>query len=324
MKAVIIDDRYESHALEREEFKKAGAEVVEITNVNPSDDQIVAECKDADAIVVNLAPLGAELLGKFEKCRVIARYGVGYDSIDAAAATEKGILICNVPDYCMEEVSDQALALFMACARQIRFRDASVRKGDWDANGPTPIYRIAGRKFGLVGYGHIPRALHRKLKGFNLGEVLIYDPFVDEDEIKKAGGRKVDFDTLLKESDYVSIHAPLNEKTKHLFNAEAFSKMKPSSILVNTSRGGLVDTAALVDALKSGRIAWAGIDVHEQEPAPADYPLKAMDNVVLSDHKGFYSEEAQADLQQKAARAAAQVLMGEIPASVVNKAAIKK
>ena len=206
-KAVIIDDRYKSHDLEKEEFKKAGASVTEITEVNPSDSVILEACRDADAVVVNLAPLGAELIAAFEKCRVISRYGVGYDSIDVAAASAKGISVVNVPDYCAEEVSDQAVALFLACVRQIRFRDASIRRGEWDSAAAGPIHRIAGRTFGLVGYGHIPRVVHRKIKGFDLGEVLVFDPFVDAEEIKAAGARKVDFDALLAEADYISIHA---------------------------------------------------------------------------------------------------------------------
>ena len=319
-KAVIIDDRYKSHDLEKEEFKKAGATVTEITEVNPSDSVILDACRDADAVVVNLAPLGADLIAGFEKCRVISRYGVGYDSIDVAAASAKGISVVNVPDYCAEEVSDQAVALFLACVRQIRFRDASIRRGEWDSAAAGPIHRIAGRTFGLVGYGHIPRVVHRKIQGFDLGEVLIYDPFVDAEEIKAAGGRKVDFETLLAESDYISIHAPLNEKTRHLFGQEAIARMKPTAVLINTSRGGLVDGDALAKALSAGGIAWAGLDVHEQEPVGSDYPFLELENVVLSDHRGFYSVEAQADLQRKAAGYAAQVLKGEDPGSIVNKA----
>ena len=323
MKAVIVDDRYESHHLEKEEFAQAGAEIVELRTVNPSEEEILAVCKDADAIVVNLAAITGNVIRQLEKCKVIARYGVGFDNVDAQAATEKGILIVNVPDYCMEEVSDQALALFMAGARQIRYRDSLIRSGGWNTDGIGPMYRLAGRKFGIVGYGHIPRALHRKLKGFNFAEVLISDPFVPAEEIKAAGGTPVDFDTLLKEADFISIHAPLMEKTKHMFNADVFKKMKKTAGVINTSRGGLIDTAALAAALKNGEIAWAGLDVHEEEPVARDYPLLTMDNVVLSDHKGFYSEESLSDLQQKAARYAAQVLKGETPASVVNKAALK-
>jgi D-3-phosphoglycerate dehydrogenase len=184
------------------------------------------------------------------------------------------------------------------------------------------MHRIAGRTMGLVGYGHIPRVLHRKLAGFSLGRVLVYDPYVEETVVQRAGAQQVSFQTLLAESDYISIHAPLTESTRHMFDAEAFSQVKPGVILVNTSRGGLVDTTALTAAIREGRVGWAGLDVHEEEPVPPDYPLLEMERVVLSDHRGFYSQESQAELQQKAARYAAQVLAGETPESVVNRGAL--
>lgn len=317
-KAVIIDDRFASHELERGVFSRLGAEISELTHHNPTAEEIVATCEDADAILVNLAQLPENVIGRLKKCRVIARYGVGYDNVDVKAATAKGIVFVNVRDYCTEEVSDQALALFLACVRQIRFRDASLRNGEWDSRACGPIHRIAGNTFGLVGFGHIPQVLNRKLKGLDLGEVLVYDPFVSTDEVNAAGARKVDFETLLAESDYISIHAPETPETRHMFAAEQFRKMKSSAVLINTARGGLVDTDALAAALTNGEIAWAGIDVHEQEPVPRDYALSGLDNAVLSDHKGFYSEEAQAELQQKAALYAAQVLNGETPPTVVN------
>ncbi len=322
-KAVILDDRYESHALERQELAKADADVVEVRTANPSEEEVLAACRDADAIVVNLAKLPGSVIRQLEKCRVIARYGVGFDNVDAKAATEKGIRVVNVPDYCMEEVSDQALALILACARQIRFRDEAIRAGKWDTAEAGPIYRIAGKTFGIVGFGNIPQALHRKLKGFDPGAVLVYDPFIPAEVVERAGAKLVDLDTLLRESDYISVHAPLTEKTRHMFGGEQFAKMKPTAIFVNTSRGGLVDTAALAEALEKGTIAWAGIDVHEQEPVPKDYPLLKMPNAVLSDHKGFYSEESLQELQRKAAACAAEVLMGRTPKSVVNRDVLK-
>lgn len=318
-KAVIIDDRYESHEIEREELSRVGAEMYELTQSDPTPQDILSACEDADAILVNLAKLSSDIIGGLKNCRVIARYGVGYDNVDVEAATANGIIFVNVTDYCTEEVSDHALALFLACVRQIRHRDASVRNAEWDNMEWGPIGRIAGRTFGLVGFGHIPRVLNRKLKGFNLARVLISDPFVSEEQAKEAGAQKVDFETLLEESDYISIHAPLTAETRHMFGAAEFRKMKPTSVLINTARGGLVDTEALTKALISGEIGWAGIDVHEQEPVPKDYPLAALGNVVLSDHIGFHSAESQAELQRKAARYAAQALDGETPKTVVNR-----
>ncbi|MFQ3620887.1 MAG: C-terminal binding protein [Spirochaetales bacterium] len=318
-KAVIIDDRYPDHILEQEELVRIGAKVTELRTVNPGAEEIIQVANDADALIVNLARIDFTVIDKLSRCKVISRYGVGYDNVDVEAATRKGIRVVNVPDYCMEEVSDQALALFFACVRQIRVRDEAVRHGRWDTRECGPMYRIAGKVFGLVGYGNIPRTLHRKLQGFNLKEVLVYDPFVSKESVEAKGGRLVDLDTLLREADYISVHAPLMEKTYHMFGKEQFSKMKPTAVFINTSRGGLVDTTALYEALKNGTIAWAGIDVHEQEPVPAHYPLCELKNVVLSDHRGWYSEESMEELRRKAARYAAMVLEGKTPHSVVNR-----
>jgi D-3-phosphoglycerate dehydrogenase len=321
-KVVLLEDRYESHAHERGVLEPLGAEVVESGSLK-TEDEIIALCRDADGLTVNLGAMTAKVVAALEKCKVIARYGVGYDNVDVPACTQKGIAVVNVPDYCLEDVSDQAFALFMACVRKSSLRDRQLRAGLWNIGRKDPMYRITGKTFGLAGYGNIPRTLHRKLKGFNLARVLVYDPFVGEDVIKAAGGQKVDFDTLLKESDFISCHVPLNDKTKHMFNKAAFEKMKKTAIFVNTSRGGLVDTGALHHALKTGVINSAGLDVHEQEPVPKNYSLFELDNVILSDHTGWYSEEAQVELQTKAARGVADVLTGKRPASIVNAEVLK-
>ena len=323
MKVVILEDRYANHDPEKSVFAKLDAEVVEAGGVSGKE-EILKLCKDADGITVNLAPLTAEIIQGLDKCKVIARYGVGFDSVDAAACTKKGIRLVNVPDYCMEDVSDQAFALFMGCVRKVALRDRQVRAGMWNIGRQDPMYRIKGKTFGLAGYGNIPRTLHRKLKGFNLGRVLVFDPFVPVDAVKQTGAEPVDFDTLVKESDFISCHVPLNDKTRHLFNAQAFAKMKKTAIFINTSRGGLVDTAALFNALKNKVINCAGLDVHEQEPVPKDYSLFQLDNVILSDHAGWYSEESQIELQTKAAQAVVDVLQGKMPKSVGNKEVLTK
>lgn len=321
-KVVLLEDRYASHEHERKVLEKIGAEVIEGGSAKTAE-EVIALCRDADGVTVNLAPMNAEVISKLEKCKAIARYGVGYDNVDTAAATKKGIMVVNVPDYCLEDVSDQAFALFMACVRKTSIRDRQVRAGMWNIGKKDPMYRIAGKTFGLAGYGNIPKTLHRKLKGFDLARVLVFDPFVPEEVIKAAGAVKVDFDTLLRESDFISNHVPLNDKTKHLFNKAAFAKMKKTAFFINTSRGGLVDTQALYEALKNGVINCAGLDVHEQEPVAKNYVLFELDNVILSDHTGWYSEEAQVELQTKAAQAVADVLTGKTPKSVVNKDVLK-
>jgi D-3-phosphoglycerate dehydrogenase len=185
------------------------------------------------------------------------------------------------------------------------------------------MYRFKGKTMGLAGYGRIPQCLHRKLEGFGFARILVSDPFINKDIVAAAGADLVDLDTLLAQSDYISAHVPLSPKTKHMFGREQFAKMKRTAIFVNTARGGIVDTAALHDALERGVIAWAGIDVHEQEPVAKDYPLFALDNVVLTDHVGWYSEESQVELQTKAALAVAEVLSGKAPQFIVNKQFMK-
>lgn len=318
-KAVIVDDRFPDHEIEGKEFERVGAEIRELSIVNPSAEEILQIGRDADAIVVNLARIDRTVIEGLTRCKVISRYGVGYDNVDVKAATEKKIQVVNVTDYCMEEVSDQAIALFLACVRQIPLRDKAVRTGRWDTREWGPMRRIVGKVFGLVGYGNIPRVLHRKLKGFDLREVLVYDPFVAREVVEANGARLVDLGTLLRESDYLSVHAPLVDQTYHMFGREQFAQMKPTAVFINTSRGGLVDTGALYEALKTRKIAWAGIDVHEQEPVPSNYPLCELENVILSDHRGWYSEESMEELRRKAALYAAMVLEGRTPKSVVNR-----
>ena len=320
-KVVLLEDRYAHHEYEKAALAKTGATVIESKATTPSD--IIAVAADADGITVNLAPITAEVIAGLKKCKVIVRYGVGFDSVDIKAAGEKGIMVVNVPDYCDEDVSDQALALLMSCARQTALHDREVRKGNWNIRSGGPMFRFKGKTMGIAGYGRIPQCLHRKLSGFGFARVLVSDPFVSKDIVKAAGAELVDLDTMLSQSDYVSAHVPLSEKTRHMFGREQFAKMKQTAIFINSARGGIVDTAALYEALKSKKIAWAGLDVHEQEPVAKDYPLFGLDNVVLSDHVGWYSEESQVDLQTKAALAVAEVLMGKVPQFIVNKQFLK-
>jgi len=319
-RVVITDLGYKTYEYEKHELQKVGAEGVLTESKN--EQEVIDNAKDADGLIVRMAPVTARVIHTLEKCKVISRYGVGVDNVDIQAATEKGIMVANVPDYCEEEVSDQALALFMACVRKTVSHDKQVRQGAWDIGGKDPVYRIKGKNFGLVGYGRIPRALHRKLKGFNLGRVLVYDPYLKPEAAKENQVELTDLETVLKESDYISIHAPLTEETRHLISTDQFNLMKDSAIVINTSRGPLVDQQALYTALKEGQINSAGIDVYETEPVEKDCPLFELDNVVLTDHAGWYSEDSQIELQTKAARNVAQALGGEVVKNLINKEVI--
>jgi D-3-phosphoglycerate dehydrogenase len=277
-----------------------------------SADDILAVARDADAILVTYAKLPGELLRQLRRCKAIGRFGLGVDNIDIAAAAELGITVTYVPDYCMQEVSDHAMALLLALARKVPQSNALVQAGRWDMPAVVPIHRLAGRVLGLVGFGNIPRALAPKAKAFGL-RVVAHDPYVSQHALAAAGVEGMSFDRLLEISDFVSIHAPLLPATRGLFNAEVFRKMKQGACLINTARGPLVDEDALLAALDSGGLAGAALDVVAVEPLPKQSRLIGRDNVVLTPHTGFYSVEALNELQTKCAADVARVLSGEKP-----------
>ena len=277
-----------------------------------SADDILAVARDADAILVTYAKLPGDLLRQLTRCKAIGRFGLGVDNIDIPAAAELGITVTYVPDYCMHEVSDHAMALLLALARKIPLSNKLVQAGRWDMPAVVPIHRLAGRVLGLVGFGNIPRALAPKAKAFGL-RVVTHDPYVPQQALAAAGVESVSFDRLLEISDFVSIHAPLMPATRGLFNAEVFRKMKTGALLINTARGPLVDEDALVSALDSGRLGGAALDVVAVEPLPKDSRLIGRDNVILTPHTAFYSVEALNELQTKCAADVARVLSGEKP-----------
>ncbi len=284
-----------------------------------SAEDILAVARDADAILVTYAKLPGDLLRQLKRCKVIGRFGLGVDNIDIPAAAELGITVTYVPDYCMQEVSDHAMALLLALARKVPFSNKLVQSGRWEVPPIVPIRRIAGQTLGLVGFGNIPRALVPKAKAFGL-RVVVHDPYVPQDMLKAAGVEGVSFDKLLEISDFVSIHAPLLPATRGLINADAFAKMKKGALLINTARGPLVDEAALIAALDSGHLGGAALDVVATEPLAKDSKLLGRDNVILTPHTGFYSVEALNELQTKCATDVARVLSGEKPVYPVKPA----
>ncbi len=314
---LIADDRYPHYREETEVLQPLGAEIVNVKSQAAAD--LAKACADADGVIVNLAPLTAAVIGAMAKCKVISRYGVGYDNVDVKAATARKIWVANVPDYCGEDVSDQALALLMSCVRKVALRDRQVRAGTWNIGSAGPQWRLQGKTLVLFGFGQIARILHRKLAGFQLGRVLVVDPFVDAETIRQAGAEKAEWDAALAAGDFFSIHMPLNDKTRGLFNAAVFRKMKPTAILVNTSRGPIIDEPALYQALKEGWINSAGLDVFAQEPVNRDNPLLTLDNLTVSGHTGWYTEESQTELKRKAAENVRDALAKGKPKYPVNK-----
>src|ERR1700674_665205 len=254
-------------------------------------DDILAVARHADAILVTYAKLSGDLLRQLTRCKAIGRFGLGVDNIDVAAAAACGITVTYVPDYCMREVSDHAMALLLALARKVVLSDKLVQYGRWEMPAVVPIRRLDGQVLGLVGFGNIPRQLAPKARAFGL-RVLVHDPYVAPDVLAAAGVEGVSFDDLLARSDFVSIHAPLLPATRGLFNADAIAKMKRGAILITPARGPLVDEAALIAALDAGQLGGAALDVVATEPLAKDSPLLGRDNLILSPHTAFYSEEA--------------------------------
>jgi D-3-phosphoglycerate dehydrogenase / 2-oxoglutarate reductase len=277
---------------------------------SPSAEDILAVAHDADAILVTYAKLPGELLRQLTRCKAIGRFGLGVDNIDLPAAKALGIAVNYVPDYCLREVSDHAMALLLALTRKITFANKLVQSGRWEVPPIVPLHRLEGQVLGLIGFGNIPRALAPKARSFGL-KVLAHDPYVAKETLSGAGVEGVSFDDLLARSDFISVHAPLLAATRGLMNATAFGKMKKGAFLINTARGPLVDEAALVAALDSGHLGGAALDVVASEPLPTDSPLLGRDNVILTPHTAFYSVEALEELQTKCASDVARVLSGE-------------
>jgi D-3-phosphoglycerate dehydrogenase / 2-oxoglutarate reductase len=279
---------------------------------SPSEADILAVARDADAVIVCYAKLTADLLRQLKRCKVIGRTGLGVDNIDLPAAKEKKITVTYVPDYCLHEVSDHAIALLLALARKIPFANKLVQSGRWELPPIVPIRRLVGQVLGLVGFGNIPRMVAPKAQAFGL-KVVTYDPYVAPDVLKAANVEGVSFDRLCEISDFVSVHAPLLPATRGILNADAFAKMKNGVVVINTARGPLIDEAALIAALDAGKVGAAGLDVVATEPLAKDSPLLNRDNVVLTPHTAFYSVEALQELQRKAATDVARVLNGQPP-----------
>ena len=281
--------------------------------------EFLAEAADCDALLNTYAgPITADDMAKMPKCKIIARYGIGVDTIDLDAATKAGIIVTNNPTYCIEEVAEHAMALLLAAARKTAFYDRQVRAGQWAVPPGKPLFRLSGSTIGLVGFGNIARQVAVRAAAFGM-KVLFADPFIQAGQFKEPG-RKVDLDELLRESDYVSLHPPLTPETRKMINDDAFGKMKPTAVLVNCARGPVIDTDALVRALDAKKIAGCALDTVDPEPLPNPHPLRDRENVIINPHAAWYSEQAMVGLQAGAPNEVRRVLSGEWPINVVNKA----
>ncbi|RPI34344.1 MAG: C-terminal binding protein [Chloroflexota bacterium] len=286
-------------------------------------EEVAAHVRGADALLVCYAPVPAEVVAQLEGCRIIARYGIGVDNVDVEAATSAGIVVTNVPDYCIDEVSDHALALILALSRKVAQADRRIRAGEWSVPGLGEMHRLRERTLGLVGMGKIPRALVPKAQALGLA-VVSFDPYFHQDDADRMGIRLVSLETLLRSSDIISLHAPLTDETREMINAQSIALMKPGVLIVNTARGPLVDIPALVEALQSGQVGAAGLDVLPVEPPPPGSPLLSLENVILTPHAAFSSTEAIVELQTKAAEEVARALRGQRPRNPVNPGVLGK
>jgi D-3-phosphoglycerate dehydrogenase len=316
---VVTDSVFPNLDPARAVLEKIGAEVS--LAKEPTPDAILEVARDADAVLTTYAKITADTIQKLTRCRVIGRFGIGVDNVDIAAATAAGIVVTRVPDYCLDEVSDHTMALLLALVRKIPSSNARTQAGRWEMRAVVPIHRLRGTVLGLVAFGQIPQLVAPKAQAFGI-RVVTHDPYVSKQVAERAGVEQVEFDELLKISDYISIHTPLLPATHHLFNADVLRRMKPSAYLINTARGPIIDEAALAAALEQKEIAGAALDVMEQEP-PSGSPLFGRDNVIVTPHTSFYSEESLVDLQTKAAEEVVRVLSGQAPRNPVNPEALK-
>lgn len=316
---VITDFEYPDIEIERSIIEPAGAVVhgYQCKDVN----DVIAVVSQAHVVINQYAPITRRVIEHLPPfCKAIAQYGIGVDTIDVPAATERGIMVINVPSYCEDEVAEHALAMMLALARRLPFYDREVRRGVWDYTTQAPIRRLVGQTLGLIGFGKIARKVAQKASGLGLS-IISYDPFIAPEIMQKFGVKAVSLDELLRTSDFVSIHVPLQAQTRHLLGERELRLMKKSAVLVNTSRGAIIDQEALYHALKDGTIRAAGLDVFYEEP-PSDRfsgsDLLRLENVLLSPHVAWYSEESIVALRTQLAQDVVRVLMGKKPKGLVN------
>lgn len=320
-KIVISDYQYDTIEPQREVVR--GFKEAKLIDLQcRTEEDVLTMAADADIIINQYAPMTERVINGLERCKAIIRYGIGVDTIDVKAATAKGIYVCNIPDYGVDETSNHAISMIMALARKLPVITADVKRGNWRLECAKPLHRFAGSTLGLVGLGRIATAVAAKMAAFNLN-IIAYDPYVSEDHAAQAGVRLVDFKTLYRSSDYISIHCPSTDENYHLINRDVLRQMKPTAYLINAARGSIVDEQALIWALEEGEIAGAGLDVLEKEPIDSNSRLLQMDQVIVTSHFGGYSEEAIDTLQKKAALEAVNILSGNPPFHAVNGDLIK-
>jgi len=315
MKVLVTDHAFPNVAQEERLVGEAGASLTIAQCKTPED--VIAASRDADALLVQFAPITAQVVAGLDKCKVIVRYGIGVDNVDLQAAAAKGIPVCNIPDYCIDEVADHSLSLTLALARQLPQSDARLRSGIWKITPPRPFPALRDMTFATAGFGRIARAVLERARAFGF-KLAAYDPFVDAGVFEQHRIRRLSRDDLFRTAGILSLHLPLSAETKHFLGRAQLAEMGEAGIVINTARGGLIDTVALAEALSGGRLHGAGIDVFEVEPLPDDHPLRSAPNVILTSHMAWYSEGSIPILQRKSGEEVVRALRGEPLHNVVN------
>jgi len=312
---VLSDHKTVDPAHQATILEAAGASVEVLDDA--SERSVAAAAERADGLIVDAYTPVTEAVVADSGLTVVGRAGIGVDNIDVEAAADHGVTVVNVPHYCLDEVATHALALLLACVRAVPQHDRAVRSGEWDWRSQQPLYRMDGRTLGLVGFGSIARRLAAKLRTFGV-DVVATDPHVSAARMDDYGVETVAFEALLDRVDYLSVHVPLYEGSRHLLSTEEFRRLADHAVLVNTARGPVVDGAALAEALEAGELARAGLDVLEAEPPAPEDPLLGREDVVVTPHTAWYSEESRADLSEGVASDVAAVLRGETPEGVLD------
>jgi D-3-phosphoglycerate dehydrogenase len=318
VKVVITDYRFPDVEQERRAVEAAGGTLVAGQAVN--EEQVAELCKDADGVLNARAPITKRAIAAMQRCRIIVRYGIGVDTVDIPAATARGIYVANVPDYCLDEVSDHALTLLLMLSRQMVPSMALAREDTWPVSKMPPLQRLRGQTCGLLGCGRIGSLLAGKVSALGMS-VIVHDPYLSAQRARDMGAEQVSFDDLLARADFISMHAPLTDETHHLFGAAAFAKMKKNASVINTARGGLIDEAALIAALDAGQIFGAGVDVVESETAatPVRTALVRHPKIIVTAHTAWLSQQARALLQLRAIEQVLACLRGEKPYGLINR-----
>jgi len=304
-KFVITDFQFPNIDAEKSIIENAGGQLV--PHQCKTEQEVVERAADADVLLVQWAPISRSVIERLTNCKVIVRYGIGLDNIDLAAARNRGITVRNIPDYCIDEVADHTLALALSLARQVGTIDRQVRQGQWSIVPPRPMLAARQSTFVAIGYGRIARAVLERARAFKF-QLATCDPYLSPGVELPPDVTRIEFEQALAIADIFALNVPLTDETRHMMNAAAFAQMKPTSLLINTARGALVDTVALAAALENGVIGGAALDVFETEPLPAEHPLRACRNAVLTSHVSWYSELSGPNLQRLAAEEAVRSL----------------